>query len=230
MNCHYPVVKKYLAMETPYIVSVQVGKVRIFGVESASEPMDKPWSSGYAKEPVDGRIWLDRCGLSGDGQADLRNHGGAEKAVLAYPADHYPDWRVELNRQELPFGAFGENFTVMGHTEKTVCIGDTYSAGETRFQISQPRQPCWKISRYWGIGNLAEQVKSTGRIGWYLRVLDEGYVERGFSLVLLDRPFPRWTVACAYEIMKNRHKDKQSALELASCPLLSLNWRTTLSS
>ena len=192
--------------------------------------MEKPWSTGFFKEPVEGNIWLGRCNLSGDGQADLKNHGGTEKAVLAYSADHYPVWCIEMNLPELPYGAFGENFTIEGLTEKTVCIGDTYIAGDVRLQVSQPRQPCWKISHHWRIKDLAERVKSTGRIGWYFRVLNEGYVKRGLPLILLDRPFPQWTVARASEIMHHRHEDWQAAAELASCPLLSMNWRKTLSS
>ena len=216
-------------MDTPCIISIQVGKPRIFGVENASDPLDKPWLTGFLKAPVEGKVWLDRCNLFGDGQADLKNHGGHEKAVLAYSVDHYPDWRIELNHRELPYGAFGENFTIEGLAEKSVCIGDTYVAGDVRLQVSQPRQPCWKISRRWQIKDLAERVQSTGRTGWYFRVLKEGFVERGLHMVLLERPFPQWTVARANEIMQHRYKDRYVAAELASCFLLSSNWRVILS-
>lgn len=191
--------------------------------------MDRPWTTGFFKEPVEGPVWLGRTNLAGDGQADRENHGGPDKAVLAYSADHYPLWRAELNRPDLPYGAFGENFTIAGLSEETVCIGDVYAIGEVRVQVSQPRQPCWKIARRWRIKDLTARVRETGRTGWYLRVLEEGYVEAGLPVALLERPFPRWTVAHATEIMHHRRENPEAAAELAACPFLSAVWRETLS-
>ena len=238
-------------MDMPYIISIQVGKPKVSWVKTIANitnssllrmagafrrillktpiMMYVPWSTGFYKKPVEGKVWLGKWNLSGDGQADLKSHGVPEKAVLAYSAEHYPVWCSEISCLALPYGAFGENFTVAGLTEKTVCIGDTYTVGEARLQVSQPRQPCWKISRRWRIRDLAERVKITGRTGWYFRVITEGYVECGLPVVLLDRPFPRWTVAHANEIMKHRRKDRHAAEELASCELLSVNWRKILS-
>ncbi len=215
-------------MKVPVLVSIQVGLPRQFGTADASDPKGRPWSSGVWKEPVTGPVWLGSTNLAGDGQADLKNHGGPDKAVLAYAAAHYDAWRAELNRPDLPYGAFAENFTIAGLDEETVCIGDTYVIGETRVQVSQPRQPCWKISRRWQIEDLAAQVEATGRTGWYFRVLVEGYVEPGLTVILLDRPFPQWTVARAMAIMRHRREERGAAAELATCPLLSANWRKTL--
>jgi MOSC domain-containing protein YiiM len=114
--------------------------------------------------------------------------GGVEKAVLAYAAEHYPSWRSPLNLPDLSYGAFGENFTVANQTEPSICIGDIYDIGEAQVQASQPRQPCWKLSRRWRIRNLALQVQTTGQTGWYFRVLKEGIVAPGMELVLRDRP------------------------------------------
>ena len=216
-------------MNMPYIVSIQVGRPTVCGDKTASDQMDRPWMTGFFKEPVEGIVWLSKSNLSGDGQADLKNHGGPEKAILAYSADHYPAWQLEMSRRNLPYGSFGENFTIAGLTEETVCIGDTYSVEDVRLQVSQPRQPCWKISRRWGIRDLAERVQSTGRTGWYFRVLTEGFVERGLQIILRDRPYPQWTVARANEMMHHRHNNRHAAAELASCLLLSSNWRSTLS-
>ncbi len=238
-------------MSTPYIVSIQVGKPKALGIKTVANMTNRsklarisifkrvllrtpfmmyiPWSTAFYKKAVNGKVWLGKCNLSGDGQADLKNHGGPEKAVLAYSAEHYPTWRSEINCPELPYGAFAENFTVSGLTEELVCIGDIYSVGGAHLQVSQPRQPCWKISRRWRIKDLAGRVKATGRTGWYFRVLTEGYVERGLPLVLLGRPFPQWTVARANEIMKHRREDRHAAVGLASCGFLSMNWRTILS-
>ncbi len=215
-------------MAKAVLVSIQVGLPRKLGVADAADPMDRLWESGFVKEPVSGPVWLGRTNLAGDGQADREHHGGPDKAVLAYAAAHYPLWRAELNRPELPYGAFAENFTIDGLTEETVCIGDVYAIGEARVQVSQPRQPCWKIARRWRIKDLTVRVRETGRTGWYLRVLQEGYVEPGLDVVLIERPFPQWTVARATEVMLHRREDRQAAAELAECPLLASDWRRVL--
>jgi len=134
-------------MDTAKIVSLRVGMPRTFGREGAVDPMERPWRSGIFKEEVDEPVWLGRTNLVGDGQADLKHHGGPEKAVHVYAAAHYPAWQRELQRADLTYGAFGENFTVEGQTEETVCIGDTYRVGDAVVQVSQPRQPCWKPAR-----------------------------------------------------------------------------------
>jgi MOSC domain-containing protein YiiM len=213
---------------TSQVVTIQVGLPRTLGREDAADPMDRLWSTGFFKEPIQDPIWLGRTHLQGDGQADLENHGGPDKAVLAYSADHYPYWREHLALLDLPYGAFGENFTVVGQTEAEVCIGDIYDLGEATVQVSQPRQPCWKLSRRWRIADLAVQVKTVGRTGWYFRVLQEGMVEPGMVLTLRDRPYPEWTVARANHIMHHDFKDWEAAAELAQCPLLSKNWQEHL--
>ncbi|RMD61489.1 MOSC domain-containing protein [Candidatus Parcubacteria bacterium] len=193
-------------MSTPRLISIQVGRPRQLGIEGAPDPMDRPWVTSFFKDPVDGPVWLGLTNLAGDGQADRENHGGPDKAVLAYAAAHYPLWRSELGRPDLPFGAFAENFTIEGLTEASVCIGDVYAIGDVRVQVSQPRQPCWKIARRWRIKDLTARVRETGRTGWYLRVLAEGYVEPGLPVTLIERPYPQWTVARATEIMHRRRE------------------------
>lgn len=191
--------------------------------------MDQLWTTGFFKEPVQGPVLLRTTNLEGDGQADRVHHGGVDKAVLAYSAEHYPDWRRSMEQPSLPFGAFGENFTVTGLTEADVCIGDTWQVGdEVVMQVSQPRQPCWKLVRRWRIKTLVLQVQQTGRTGWYFRVLSEGTVAAGTRLVLRERPHPVWTVERANRVMHLEKKNVQAALELAAVPLLSESWRMTL--
>ncbi|MEZ6142566.1 MAG: MOSC domain-containing protein [Zavarzinella sp.] len=178
---------------------------------------------------MSGTVWLGATTLDGDEQSDLIHHGGPDKAVLAYSAEHYPGWRQSMNNPLLPFGAFGENFTVAGLTEADVCIGDTWQVGgEAVVQVSQPRQPCWKLSRRWRIKSLALDVQQTGRTGWYFRVLTEGMVAGGMSLTLRERPYPDWTIERANRVMHAEKSDIAAALELGAIPLLSQNWRTTL--
>jgi MOSC domain-containing protein YiiM len=210
------------------VASIQVGLPRHHGVDGAADAMDRPWYSGFFKVPVEGPVWLGRTQLAGDGQADMRNHGGPDKAALAYAARHYPAWREELYLPDLPHGGFGENFTILGLTEKDVCVGDTFAIGEARVQVSQPRQPCWKLARRWRLKDLPARVVASGRTGWYFRVLAEGHVEAGQPVLLLERPFPTWTIDRANKVMHQDPVDRASAAELAAIPLLSETWRRAL--
>src|SRR5271168_2378640 len=106
------------------LCSIQVGAPKNYGCENAVDAHDKPWTTGFFKTPIEGRVFAGAMNLAGDGQADLKNHGGVDKAVLAYSADHYPKWRDELGMPDMPYGAFGENLTIAGLSEKSVCIGD----------------------------------------------------------------------------------------------------------
>lgn len=210
-------------MDVIRLVRILVGKPRDLGGDGAPT-----WRSGICKEPVDGPVWLGKTNLSGDGQADLKHHGGSDKAVLAYAETHYPRWQKELGLPRFFHGATGENFVIAHQTEESVCIGDTYRIGKAVVQVSQPRQPCWKPARRWGIKDLALRMQDTGRTGWYYRVLEEGYLEAGMEVVLLDRPYPHWTIARCNEIMHHRRGDREAAAQLAACPLLSENWVRTL--
>jgi MOSC domain-containing protein YiiM len=213
----------------PALASIQVGLPRQYGEAGAADPLDQPWTSGFYKEPVRGPVRLGPTNLDGDRQADRVHHGGPDKAVLAYAADHYVYWRVALRDPALPFGAFGENFTVAGLTEADVCIGDVWKVGpEAVVQVSQPRQPCWKLARRWRVRTLAAQVQRTGRTGWYFRVVTGGAVAAGMPLALLDRPHPDWPVERANRVMHAGANDPRATAELAALPLLAASWRTTL--
>lgn len=209
------------------LLSIQVGMPRTYGTHDAKDVNDRMWTTGFFKEPVSGCVKVSMTNLAGDGQADLKNHGGVDKAVCCYSKDHWSYWENDLGLQ-LPNGAFGENFTVSGCDEEEVCIGDVFECGSAMFQLSQPRQPCWKLARRWRIKELAAKVERTGKTGWYFRVLQEGVVESDSELVLTKRPCPEFTVASANEIMHKRKQDWHAAERLASCFLLSESWRKTL--
>jgi MOSC domain-containing protein YiiM len=210
------------------LVSIQVGLPTLHGQPDALDPLDRPWRTGFFKAPVAGPVRLGRTNLAGDGQANRRVHGGADKAVLAYAASHYPMWRRELGRPDLPYGAFAENFTIAGQDETRVCLGDVYAIGSARVEVSQPRQPCSNITHRWRVPRLTEQVAATGRHGWYLRVLEEGEVVAGEPMLLLDRASPDWTVARAICAMAQRTRDRAEAAALLAVPALSDAWRKTL--
>lgn len=210
------------------LLSIQAGLPKTIHDEKTLDSIDRSWTTGFFKLPVYGRIRLNRTNLDGDGQADLHNHGGIEKAINAYPHEHYGFWAERLGIQNLEHGAFGENFTIGGLTESDVCIGDVFEIGEVRVQISQPRQPCWKLSRRWHVRDLALQVQNSGRTGWYFRVLTEGFVEADLPLILAERPYPQWTVALANDIMHHHTSDMEAARSLMECHFLATRWRSTL--
>jgi MOSC domain-containing protein YiiM len=213
------------------LISIQVGKPKDLGTPGAVDKLDKPWRSAIFKSPVEGPVQLTDTGLVGDGQADRRFHGGYDKAVLAYSAEHYPLWHRELGRTDFIPGGFGENFTISGQSEADVCVGDVYEIGPpggVRVEVSQPRQPCFNLCRRWRMEDLMQRVKTTGRGGWYLRVLKEGSVERAMEVALLERLYPQWPIARAFRVMERRKEDRESAAELASCPALSVDWKEAL--
>ncbi len=211
------------------LLSIQVGLPKTLGTPDASDTMDQEWTTGFFKEAVSGPVWAATTDLAGDGQADLRVHGGPDKAINVYPFEHYAFWLNDLAYKELPNGAFGENFTVAGLLETEACIGDIFEVGDALLQISQPRQPCWKLARRWRVEDLVARVVRTGKTGWYFRVLREGNVQAGAALVLMERPYPEWTVTVANNIMCH-HKENYGAVHaLAECPALSGSWKATLS-
>jgi MOSC domain-containing protein YiiM len=210
------------------IVSIQIGEPTTYVHHGAVDGKDCTWTTAFFKTPVEGSVWVGRTNIAGDRQADLEFHGGSDKAVLAYSADHYAYWCERLGNPDLPYGGFGENLTIAGLDESQVCIGDTWQAGPVIFQITQPRQPCWKLSRRWGIDDLARQVIQNGKSGWYLRVLAEREIAAGCEMTLIERPHPTWTVHRASDLMHHRKSDLAAAAELASLPELSAAWRETL--
>ncbi len=190
---------------------------------------DAEWVSSIWRESVPGRLHLGRTDLDGNAQADLKNHGGPDKAVCCYSLEHYPDWRQSLGLTEAEFGsgAFGENFTLSGATEAAVCLGDIFAVGTAWVQISQPRQPCWKVGRRWDKPDLPGAMTASGRTGFYLRVLEEGEVGAGDILTLTERPQPEWTVARLNDALYVHKSDLTLTEEVSHLPLLAEAWRRT---
>ena len=202
--------------------SILLGKTQPFG------PKGLP--SAIHKTPIQGIVTVTKLGLQhfagNDEQGDTRFHGGEEKAIHYYPFEHYAIWKETINHPVLDtVGAFGENFSATGLIENKVCVGDVFQVGSARIQISQGRQPCWKLNVRFGTTDMAKQVQNTGRTGWYFRVLEEGETQSGDVLKLIERPNPDWDLA---KVLHYLYIDKLNyeALEvLASLPYLNDGWQ-----
>lgn len=214
--------------EQPFVYKLFTGKVKQLGDPDAKDPMDREWETGMFKEETTGKVWLTKTNLVGDAVADTKVHGGPEKALFAYPVKHYAYWKKDLDNETIDVGAFGENLAMTYMDEHTVCIGDTYQLGEAIIQVSQPRRPCWKPARRFRVMDFALRIQTSGLTGWYYRVLQEGHIESGQKMKLLERPFPEWTVAKANQVMYEYKDNMERTASLASCMLLAKNWKRTL--
>lgn len=183
--------------------------------------------TGIYKKPVKELIYLGSTNFAGDGQADLVHHGGRDKAVCVYPYEHYPYWERELSKT-LEFGAFGENLTVQGLLEKEVCIGDMFLVGGAVVQISQPRQPCFKLSVRYERPDMPVLVQNTGLTGFYFRVIQEGWVSRDSNLEQISKHPESVTIAYANQIMHHDKNDVAGIKKLLSVSELSESWKNTL--
>ncbi|WP_377805222.1 MOSC domain-containing protein [Azospirillum sp. A29] len=185
--------------------------------------------SAIGKHPVDAAIAIGPAGLEGDEQADRRNHGGPDKAIHHYPFDHYAAWRDDLPAPCAlleSVGAFGENLSTLGLTEETVCVGDIFRIGTATVQVSQGRQPCWKLNHRFGVKDMARRVQSTGRTGWYYRVLEPGIVTAGDGIALIGRPLPDWPLARILRAFYHDTGDLPTLAGIAELEPLATGWRT----
>jgi MOSC domain-containing protein YiiM len=171
------------------LVSVNVGLPR--EVISRGQAVE----TGIFKEPVEGRVMVRALNLDGDRQADLTVHGGPDKAVYAYPSEHYDYWRKEFPGMVLPFGMFGENFTTQGLREESLNLGDRFRIGEAEFVVTQPRMPCYKLGIKFGRDDIVKLFLASGRSGFYFRVLREGAVGAGDEIVRIASDKNNVTVA-----------------------------------
>ncbi|HKX31454.1 MAG TPA: MOSC domain-containing protein [Blastocatellia bacterium] len=163
------------------LISIQVGLPRTVKWRGGSV------TTGIFKEPITGPVTVRTLNLDGDAQADLSVHGGPDKAVYAYPVEHYEYWRGELPEMELPHGMFGENFTIEGLLETEVKIGDRFRVGEAELVVTQPRLPCFKLGVKFGRDDILKRFLVSRRSGFYLAVRREGRVRPGDEIQQLSR-------------------------------------------
>lgn len=144
-------------------------------------------TTGFFKQPVQGRVALRKLNLEGDRQADLTVHGGEFKAVYCYPLEHYDYWRQELSGVDLPMGSFGENFTTEGLLEDSVHLGDRFSVGSAEVIVTQPRLPCYKLGVRFQATDMVKRFLASGRMGFYVAVTREGEVGAGDEIKVIGR-------------------------------------------
>jgi MOSC domain-containing protein YiiM len=201
------------------VVSVNVGRPR--PVPSAEGLV----LTGIFKEPVAGRVRVRALGLDGDGQADLSVHGGETKAVYAYPSEHYAWWRADLERDDLTWGAFGENLTVGGLLEHDVGIGDRLRIGTAELVVTQPRIPCFKLGIRLGRPDVVKRFLRSGRSGFYFRVEREGELAAGDAIEILARAEPALSVRDAVRLRAGDERSPDLLRRAAAHPGLPEEWR-----
>lgn len=160
-------------MNTVRLLRICVSKSKIINWNGNKIP------TGIFKTPVDGKVRVGKLNLDGDEQADLTVHGGPDKAVYAYPVEQYEYWKKEIPERHLEWGSFGENLTVEGFDENSLCIGDKLKIGTAKFVVSQPRMPCFKLGIRLGDPNMVRRFYKSGKWGFYLAVTEEGEIETG---------------------------------------------------
>jgi MOSC domain-containing protein YiiM len=183
--------------------------------------------TGIFKRPVDAKVPVRRLNIDGDGQADPTVHGGPDKAVYAYPIEHYGPWAEHLG-YELSPGNFGENLTTQGLLEDAVHIGDEFRVGTARLVITQPRLPCFKLGIRFGEPGMVKSFLQAGKPGIYFAVLEEGEVGPGDSIERLVEDASRITVSDMLRLVLDQDAAPAALRRLLGVPSLAAVWRKTL--
>ena len=204
------------------IVSVNVGM-----------PRETVWKgmtvrTGIFKEPIAGPVMIQKLNLDGDRQADLTVHGGEEKAVYAYPAEHYQYWKSALPNVQFELGHFGENLTTEGLLERTLCIGDRLRVGSAILQVTQPRMPCYKLNLRFGRDDMIKRFLLSGRCGFYFSVSQPGQVSAGSEVAILSRDPNRVTVTDILRLYLHQTRDSDLLHRAMNVAELPASWKDEL--
>lgn len=207
----------------PTLLSVNIGQPRVIG-KQGSEPVE----SGIDKKPVTGTVKVEPMGITGDGQADLVNHGGADKAVYAYDRGDYLFWEEKLGRK-LPPGTFGENLTVEGLPSDLARVGDRYRIGKVLFEVTQPRVPCYKLGMKMNDTQFPVIFARALRVGFYLRVIEPGTLTAGDTIGTEHRADTTLSILELMNIYLTGHRDGERLSSVIALPGLSTAWHKELS-
>ncbi len=201
------------------VISVQVGLPRLVTWHG------KQVETGIWKAPVSGRVAVTRTNLAGDRQADLRVHGGRDKAVYGYPAEHYPWWREQLSGVELGWGAFGENLTTEGLREDRVHIGDRFRIGSAELTVTQPRMPCFKLGIKFDRPTIVKEFLRSERSGFYFAVVREGELGAGDAIERVHEDTGGMTVTDVVRLYVAESPDPELLRRAGELPSLPESWR-----
>jgi MOSC domain-containing protein YiiM len=201
------------------LVSVHTGKVAPLGPEGVP--------SGFVKLARQGAVTVGSEGLDGDAQADLSVHGGPDKAVYGYAADHYPRWAADHPGHAALFapGVMGENLAIAGLDETALCVGDVHRIGSALLQVCQPRQPCFKLGLRFNDPLMVKAMVRSERSGWYYRVLQTGELRAGDAVTLHDRPHPDFPFSRLVTIVYRRNPSPDELARMAELDGLARQWR-----
>src|ERR1700722_12793580 len=195
-------------------------------------PRDIEWKgrtvhTGIWKDPVHGRCRVGRMNLEGDGQGDLAGHGGEQRAVFVYQVESYNYWQQQLNRTDFVHGQFGENLTIEGLPDDVACIGDRYQIGSALFEITQPRVTCYRVGIRMNESRMPALLTSSGRPGFYFRVLCEGEVGAGDEIVKVGEADERMTVAEVHQLLYSPNHPRDRLERALQMKALSPGWRSS---
>jgi MOSC domain-containing protein YiiM len=206
-------------MNDPRVASIHVGKVAPLGIEGVQ--------SSFVKHATTGPVNVTPLGILGDEQADLRLHGGPDKAVYGYGSSHYAAWREEYPQHGnlLVPGGLGENLAIEGMTEADLCVGDVHGIGTVQLQVCQARQPCFKFALRFNDKSMPKAMIRNGRSGWYYRVLIPGVLSQGDRVVLIERPNPGFAFARLVELTTPGKATRAELEQMRAMPGLALNWQ-----
>ncbi len=196
-------------------------------------PREVPWnditiSTGIYKKPVAGEVNIGKLNLAGDGQADLTVHGGLDKAVYAYPAEHYGFWRDEFPEMPLTWGYFGENLTTIGLREDTINIGDQLQIGSATFTVTQPRLPCYKLALRFGRDDIIKRFLASRRSGFYLSVLEEGALNSSSPIKIMHRDPNNVTIVDIINLFLGMPQDDKVLQRALQVDALPKDWKLEL--
>ncbi len=204
------------------VVSVNVGK-----------PLEHEWRgqlvrTAIFKSPVEGPVAVGKLNLEGDGQADLTVHGGLDKAVYAYPHEHYLYWRTQLPDYTLALGNFGENLTIEGAAEEAIHLGDQLQIGTALFTVTQPRSPCYKLGIRFSRDDMTKRFYESRRFGFYLRVLREGTLQAGAGVAVVSQDPNGVSVADVIRLFTGDSDDPALVGRALKVSTLPQGWRVAL--
>jgi len=199
------------------LISVNVGLPREITAEIVRTSI---W-----KNPVQGRVHVSTLNLDGDQQSDLSVHGGVDKAVYLYPSEHYSYWRTQLPEVELPWGAFGENFTTEGILEDQIKIGDRIRVGSAEFMVTQPRMPCFKLGIRFNRRDMVKRFLASKRSGFYLAVIREGDVENGDAIEFTGKQETGVTITDIVNLYSVDSHNQELLRRATEAPALPQSWK-----